>query len=323
MSDKKETALAGAALHFSYSNDKDNHTSEGWQRVTARNRCSICGRSNWCVISGDGAVAGCMRISRGAFRTRCGGAGEMFFHRLRDDWHASSRLPVSVSPQRKRPKVTVAAVDDRHRVYTSLLSRLTLSRAHAGYLLGDKGMTEETTSHNLYVTTASEAKMTEECARLALEHDLTRVPGFCRSASGWQFMARPGELLIPVRDERERIVAILRRTGGMPKYCYASSATRGVSCGTPLHWALPYPSNLKPDDPIIITEGVLKADCIAERLHHTVIGVPGVSCLGGVEAILNLLIGRKVQVAFDADEQENPHVRKALVRLLRMLWLTA
>jgi hypothetical protein len=83
---------------------------------------------------------------------------------------------------------------------------------------------------------------------------------------------------------------------------------------------LPYVAPITGD--IIITEGPLKADAIAERLHCTVVGIPGVSSFGetfGEELRACLPSVRSVYVAFDADERRNPHVRAALIRLLTSL----
>jgi hypothetical protein len=50
-----------------------------WRRVTRRERCPVCGRFDWCLISADSTVALCQRVESSR---RCGEAG--FFHRLAD-----------------------------------------------------------------------------------------------------------------------------------------------------------------------------------------------------------------------------------------------
>ncbi len=323
---QNETARSGAAQH--YSGFIENHTSERWQRVNQRNRCAICNHSGWCRVSPDGAIAGCMRVDRGAFRVADTQLGAMYLHRLRDDRAPSSSLRngslrrPSPSPSSSRSAALVAAapVDHRHAVYTTMLDALVLSSAHADYLRVAKRLSEETVTRNLYATVPEDDAITDRCIALAIEHDLAAVPGFYCEGQRWHFISRPGEILIPIRDRRERIIAILRRTGGQPKYLFASSSTRGASCGAPVHYALPYLAELYPNDPAIVTEGVLKADSIAEQLHCAVIGVPGVGSLGEIDSqLLGSLAGRRVFIAYDADEQRNLHVRAALVRLVRML----
>lgn len=324
MRTENKTARSGAAQH--YSDFGEHYTWERWQRVNSRNRCAICNHAGWCRLSPDGVIAGCMRVDRGAFRVADTQLGAMYLHRLRDDRapspslrNGSLRRP-SPSPSRSAASVAAAPVDHRHAVYTTMLDALTLSTAHADYLRAAKRLSEEMVTRNLYATVADDDAMTERCAALAIEYDLAAVPGFYDEVKRWRFIGKAGELLIPIRDRRERIAAILRRTGGQPKYRFASSSTRGASCGTPLHYALPYLAELYPDDPMIVTEGVLKADSIAEQLHCAVIGVPGVGSLGEIDSqLLVSLAGRCVLIAYDADEQRNPHVRAALVRLVQML----
>jgi hypothetical protein len=265
-----------------------------------------------------------MRVHRGAFRVADTRLGAMYLHRLHDDSRPSSlRIPSlpPLSPSSTRiPLIAAAPVGHRDAVYTAMLNSLTLSPAHVDYLRDEKRLSEETITRSLYATVFDVDAMMDRCGGLATEYDLAAVPGFYRDRKQWHFIAKAGELLIPIRDRHMQIAAILRRTGGQPKYRFASSSTRGASCGTPLHYALPYLPELYPDDPIIVTEGALKADSIAEQLHCAVIGVPGVGPLGEMDSqLLSLLAGRRVFIGYDADEQRNPHVRAALVRLVRML----
>jgi hypothetical protein len=264
-----------------------------------------------------------MRVDRDAFRVADTRLGAMYLHRLRADARASSLRTPSFRPlsssSTQLPLIAAAPVSHRDAVYTAMLNSLTLSGAHVDYLCVQKRLSEETITRSLYATAFDVDAMTKRCGALATEYDLAAVPGFYRDRE-WHFIAKAGELLIPIRDRHEQIAAILRRADGKPKYRFASSSTRGASCGAPLHYALPYLAVLYPDDPIIVTEGVLKADSIAEQLHCAVIGVPGVGSLGEIDSqVLVSLAGRCVLIAYDADEQRNPHVRAALVRLVRML----
>jgi Domain of unknown function (DUF3854) len=264
-----------------------------------------------------------MRIDRDAFRVADTRLGAMYLHRLLAGAPASSlripSFPPLSSSSTQLPLIAAAPISHRDAVYTAMLNSLTLSPAHVDYLRDQKRLSEETITRSLYATVFDVDAMTKRCGALATEYDLAAVPGFYRDRK-WHFIAKAGELLVPIRDRHEQIAAILRRTEGEPKYRFASSSTRGASCGAPLHYALPYLAELYPDDPIIVTEGALKADSIAEQLHCAVIGVPGVGSLGEIDSQLHgLLAGRRVFIAYDADEQRNLHVRAALVRLVRML----
>src|SRR5215207_583828 len=77
------------------------------------------------------------------------------------------------------------------------------------------------------------------------------------------------------------------------------------------------------NDPLIVTEGVRKADAAISK-GYVAVALPGVWCWrkNGVplpewEDIK--LYGREVYVAFDSDAQTNPHVRKALIGLCEFL----
>jgi hypothetical protein len=201
---------------------------------------------------------------------------------------------------------------------------MTVIDVNTGKFTGSGGSLEETVTKNLYASVPAAAKHALHVARVAGVYMLSGVPGFYRNQRDewrWWSEASPGELLIPVRDLQGRITAILRGTGAKPKYCWFSNAGRGPSCGTPLHFARPYLGKLYSDDPVLITESPLKADIISERLHVTVIGLPGATIIEPIDAELEWLARRLVRVAFDADADPvlNPHVWIALVRLFEKL----
>ena len=78
-----------------------------------------------------------------------------------------------------------------------------------------------------------------------------------------------------------------------------------------------------PREPLIVTEGVRKADSAISE-GYVAVALPGVWCwrkdgvpLPEWEDIK--LYGREVYVAFDSDAQTNPHVLKALIGLCEFL----
>src|SRR5437763_10116163 len=250
--------------------------SQCWRRVTRREPCSICGKPDYCRMSSDGAVAGCMRRDRGAFKMVETRLGTMFLHRLRED-----RMATCPSWAGAASRPSLASVDHRHTVYMAFLESLTLSQKHATELRERRGLSEETVTRSLYASVPSSNQLRLVVAALGRTSDLTAVPGFVRTRDKWRTVCGEGELLIPVRDSLGRIQAVCRGTGGVggaPKYLWLSGR-RGASCGAPPHHARPYVASLIPSEPLIITEGFLKADVIAERLHCSVIGLAGISSL--------------------------------------------
>lgn len=59
------------------------------RRVTKGEPCAICGRPDWCGVSGDGGVAVCMRIAEGSARTAANGG---FVHVLRESPRAATTM---------------------------------------------------------------------------------------------------------------------------------------------------------------------------------------------------------------------------------------
>jgi len=269
-------------------------------------------------MSPDGAVAGCMRQDRGAFKIVETGLGMMFLHRLHEDRMARRQSWASIPSSNSRP--ALASVDHRHAVYTAFLESMELSKKHAIELRERRGLSKETVTRNLYASVPTLDQLSRIVGALATIRDFTAVPGFVRTRE-WQSVCREGELLIPVRDSLGRVQAICRGTGGVggaPKYLWLSGRG-GASCGAPPHHAWPDVSGF---DPIIVTEGILKADVIAERLHCSVIGLAGIGSLpqNFGDDLRRLYPGvNAVRVAPDADERTNPAVRRAAARLVRAL----
>jgi hypothetical protein len=78
-----------------------------------------------------------------------------------------------------------------------------------------------------------------------------------------------------------------------------------------------------PNDPLIVTEGVRKADAATSK-GYVAVALPGVWCWRKDGVALPewediKLYGRDVYVAFDSDVRTNPHVLKALNGLCKFL----
>ena len=51
-----------------YSPSFEPRVNVGFQRVTARHPCPVCGRRKWCQVTRDGRLAHCMREARGSVK---------------------------------------------------------------------------------------------------------------------------------------------------------------------------------------------------------------------------------------------------------------
>lgn len=224
----------------------------------------------------------------------------------------------------QRAVADCADVGRRHVVYTALLSALLLWPEHRAELMR-RGLAPEEISHLQYASTPAEAETSNIARSLALQYDLTGVPGFYQQQDTWR-MARTGPgFFIPYRNERGMIEGLqLRRFpyGGRDKYLWLSSKDKpsGASSGAPVHFALSL--MLASAEEVIITEGALKADVAAYLGQSPVIAAAGVSNFGEGFAVRlktsfpNL---RRIVIAFDRDLTNNAHVYRALLHLCQQL----
>jgi len=110
-----------------------------WKRVSKRRPCPICGRPDWCGVSGDGQVAHCMRVES-SHKTSTGG----WIHRLTDDppvtpvyrHKATSADPVKIDCEQIMARYRAETLpEDVRRLATDLgltadsLRRLDVARA--------------------------------------------------------------------------------------------------------------------------------------------------------------------------------------------------
>lgn len=76
---------------------------DNWIRVSYRTPCPICGREDNCLVSRDGVMTWCGRISDGSLRENKGG---QFLHRLQDDSNQPRSFPVYQAPAQSQPPRT-------------------------------------------------------------------------------------------------------------------------------------------------------------------------------------------------------------------------
>jgi hypothetical protein len=290
----------------------NEHGGRKWQRVSLRDVCPICGKPDWCLVSGDRAIAACMRIEIGAFKTKTGRTGQTYyFHRLNSQ-------PVSIAPSPKNAgqMPQLASVETRHRIYSALLAALPLTAAHRTGL-GRRGLPEAEIDRRRYASLPVRGR-----ARIAQElldrfgDALLSVPGFYvkqTDSRPYVTIAGAAGLLVPVRDMNGRVVAIkVRRddAGNGPRYSYLSSTRYGgPSPGSPLHVPLGIRA---PCERVRLTEGELKGDVATVLSGLPTLAVAGVANWRPCLEVLRELGAKTVILAFDADATEKVQVAQAL-----------
>ena len=215
---------------------------------------------------------------------------------------------------------SLADIETRHAVYTTLLSMLTLEPDHRRNLL-NRGLTERAIIENGYRTTPIVGEKILAKQLLVSGQILRGVPGFFTDMNGeWLFVSNKRGILVPVRDIHGRIqgIQIRRDDAEKRKYRWISSSEIKDGCGAEgwIHLAGPV------SDSILLIEGPLKADIVHCLTGFTVLAVPGVNSLKYLERTLFDLaeLGiRRVMTAFDMDFLKNSNVQNGYAELVSIL----
>ncbi len=288
-------------------------TDRGFTRATPRDPCPVCGHNDWCRWFPDGFCE-CMRLE-GDRSTRNGG----WLHWVGDgdapggDWRDRlTRIPQAP------PRPTVDPVA-RDRYFRALLARCPLSATHRAYLRDVRQFTDEQIARHGYGTLPTDSR----AIAAGLVDDLgatVQGPGFYRHNGTPSMYGYPG-ILLPMVSVDGRIVGmqILPDDQGarsQGKYRHLSSGDKddGTPSGAPLHVARPASGG--DDEEPIITEGIFKADTIADRTGRVVIAMPGVTIQSQIVTILHALNATGAAVALDNDTITNPVVARAETALI-------
>ena len=282
-------------------------TISTWVRVSRRNRCPVCDKPDWCLLSQDGKAAICARIESD---TKAGEAG--WLHRL----DTAMPLP-SPKPRPDVKQTPKAAPDILDTAYRALLAELTLSETHRENLRR-RGLTDAEIASLGYRTLPPNGRR-ELVVRLQTKSiKLAGVPGFYLEAGQWQ-LAGPTGVLIPVQDIKKRIAGLQIRCdyadGGKYKWVSSRGFNAGCSPGAPVHVA----GLVSIGAELWITEGPLKADIAALKLDRVVLAVAGVGNWKGVIPIVRELRPERVIISFDMDKNQNATVRLHLDTLTACL----
>ncbi|HZT79110.1 MAG TPA: phage/plasmid primase, P4 family [Gemmataceae bacterium] len=298
---------------------RDGSTGAGWLEVSPARPYPKCGKPDWCRLSADGAWCCCRRLDDGTGQRKVDRAGaDYWLYRLAPRPAASGawdapRFSVTEGGGRR------ADPDDLHQVYTELLRHLRLSPTHVQALKA-RGLPAVLFDKAGYRTLGKgRATAAYAVVRAGLESLLPRVPGFFvrhkPDGSRHWTVGGPGGLLVPVRDARGRVVALLVRADpGVPgpKYHYLSSRKHGgAGPGSPAH----VPLFEGPTDTVRVTEGALKADVATALSGLLTVGLPGVSAWRRAAPVLRERGATTARLAFDADARTNRTVARCLGEL--------
>jgi hypothetical protein len=265
-------------------------------RVTRQNPCPICERPDWCSVADDGSIVICMRVSDGSVsETKNGG----YLHVPCDNPE-----PIRITPQ-SHPKPNTITVGQRHPVYAALLDMLPLSAKHADHLMLDRGLSDFAIARNGYATwPTAEDHRRRICRELSARFNLEGIPGFYRKDNEWRMVGRHwAGFLIPSRDARGLITALSIRLDDPTEGKYLWFSSGGALSPQP-HFVRPW--RVSTDREVILTEGVLKGDIIADLIDCTVIGLPGTAAFSsdlGEQIRAELPSVERIFIAYDADFQ--------------------
>lgn len=199
------------------------------------------------------------------------------------------------------------------RAYSSALSVFSLTDLHRRHLR-ERGLNDEVISANQY--RSFQASLGPKAYQAAFPdlsaESAAKVPGFY----DLRLNAWPG-ILVPTFDHHGRIIGLQVRLDtptGHNRYLWVTSNKRnGVSPGVPVHCPLGTPAHAAR---VRITEGHFKAEAaFAFDAATPTLAVAGVSNWKPAFHVLDALGAKSVSVAYDADFQENPNVREAVVKL--------
>lgn len=218
--------------------------------------------------------------------------------------------------QERQPKPLL----ERHRVYSEMLSFLTLSERHRENLL-ERGMSEERITQNEYRSMPETWAARRLLAKLVgMGHELLGIPGFYTRDDVWT-IAGPNGFLIPVRDKDGLIQGLKIRLDdeAQPdrKYRWLSSRSKKLPNGTRSYsWI--HVTGDTTRKRAFLTEGPLKGD-VASFLADDALFIctGGVNATKGLRETIQALGVTEVVEAMDTDQMTNPQVRNGVLAMRR------
>ena len=306
----------------------------GYRRVSRTRPCYICKKPDWCSRTVTESISFCARSTRNANRISRHGWG-VYYHEgigLDFDFYRSingfQKRKVNTVSRSYAPPVI------RDKVYRKLIE---LSPASSSYEIvnGRGGLMErriqDFSQYGSLPRTVIERRvlverLLESLAKVGEVPCFLGIPGFWRDARGslrlWSEQESSTDLmLIPfvgpdghIRACQIRFMRNIPNKSG--RYVWLSSSMEKDGCGpgTPLHHADPHRGV---DKPFLVTEGALKAATAQRFLSESyVVGNSGVAT--SHREIIETARRKPLEIAFDNDSYSNPHVARALAKLVRL-----
>lgn len=302
----------------------------GYQRVSRRFPCRICGKTDWCSVTRDHRITFCARSATDADRISSSGWG-VYYREIR---HVP---PPVYALQQNRPRSSrpnaLAPIEIRDKVYRKLIQfsplgdHISLSSEEVispDHYLSRYGMLPKSTLRRQEIAQSIDDELAKDGGFFRVP---TGVPGFWRNLNG---RLRAGGnydydddlLLIPFIGSNGLIQACQLKAIGansttLSKYSWLSSIRQrdGTGPGTPLHHEGVVGFKGKMIETVLVTEGALKAATCQNFLpDRYVIGNSGVAT--SHQEIVRAARKKVLEIAFDADCFTNPHVARALASLI-------
>lgn len=306
----------------------------GYQRVSRRSPCRICGKPDWCSTTKDHTIAFCARSVTNADRLSSKGWGVFYY-----DFRSPSRIGHALPQKhfsRSKPD-SAASVEVRDRIYQRLIKLSPLPENDKG-ILGNEWSTKQSHGFERFGI-LPRLVIDRHVLPLSLIKSLVietgaiptfkGVPGFWQGSNGTPRLGSDFDydddlLLIPFLDSNGLIQACQIRAIGKTKstsgkYHWLSSIGRreGCSSGTPLHHEGSKGSTKKTTRTVLVTEGVLKAGATQHLLPDRYVVANGGVATSHQE-IVKVARRKILEIAFDADCFTNPHVARAMASLIAL-----
>lgn len=253
-----------------------------------------------------------------------------------EEYKKQSKNPTTVSPvkvdivkAKKIQEVTRHSDERLNKIYSAMKEELGLNLNHKEYLL-QRGVPESELNDYFSLYPLNEHFWARMKSRGFDDKKFIGVPGFYVNSTGKVEMKALYGIAIPISNSKGLITSIqVRRdhinlTGEKKeaRYKFLSSSGLNMGCSSGARVDVINPNK---DGSIIITEGVFKAKEIARLYGITVISVQGVNNIKPLEEeIPELLKKREIRrfvIAYDADMQTNPNVKRAAKKLQKQLQL--
>lgn len=265
-----------------------------------KGQCPIC-HGDGCAIWPAGGI--CQFCANGLWRGQtcrfCNGTAErqatIICRRVQSShpskahngWIHSPDAEVIASLSPAKPEYDLASIDHRHAVYSALLECLPLNKSHDQHLQNERGLSEEAITAGEFASVPLWNAADDLTSEIAAAFDLSGVPGFfqVRDKWCWRGCGRDG-FMIPIRDYGRRIAAMQIRwcaadVDAKHRYMLVSGAPDklphgGTRSGAPNHFIRFDPGAKS----VLIIEGILKAEIVAEWSHLVGLRCPIVACVG-------------------------------------------